>query len=293
MSTIAASPSRARSRPSSPGPSRSRRMPSVEAGGRAAVGGGRRRRGATPPGRPASTSRCLGEARRRPEPALLDQRPDPACRATLERRERAGGHPPGDGKLCATVGEHGPNGGQPRGERRCRRGGGQRPSREDDVGGRVQVEAETGPPAEVVHAVAGDLLEPARQGVVGGEVREVAEHAGPGHRDRVGRVAVVGQRARQVGGGRGHEGAVVGRARQRHRPGTQDDEPRRVRRRGQAPQTRPERLGELLLDEGDRRCAGRPEPGEVARRQLPSRGVERGGQRTRARRGAADGGPGP
>ena len=66
------------------------------------------------------------------------------------------------------------------------------------------------------------------------------------------------------------------------RPGSQDDEPGRARRRGEAPQPRPERLGPLLLDEGDRRRARCPEPGEVARRQLPPRGVERARERPRA-----------
>ena len=122
-STTAPSPRRARIRPSASGPSRSRRSPRIDAGCRtgrstarvrARSGGDGRRRSSRPPpraGRPVDEGR-LREPRRRPEPALLDEGPHPAGRASLQRGERARRRAPGDRKLRPTVGDHGLNGGQ-------------------------------------------------------------------------------------------------------------------------------------------------------------------------------------
>ncbi len=94
---------------------------------------------------------------------------------------------------------------------------------QDDVERAVDVDREPPPPAQVADRVPGDLVEPARQSVVAGEVGHVRERlAGMGDRDDVGRVAVVGEGPSILGAGGRHELATVGGRGQRDRPGTED-----------------------------------------------------------------------
>ena len=113
---------------------------------------------------------------------------------------------------------------------------------EHEVERAVDVDAQPPSLAKVGDRHARDLVEPARQHVVAGQIREAGEGvAGAGDGHDVGRVAVVRERARSVRGGGRDEGSTVGRAQERDRARAQDDEPARPGVIEQAPEPGTER----------------------------------------------------
>ena len=164
VSTIAASPSSARIRPSASGPSRSRSMPE-DRRGRPAGGPTAARRLA-----PGGSRRAARAPRRGPGPGSAPRRSSqPSVPAEVR---------PATSQLGATVGQDRPNGAsEPRRAEAARPAPrpGQRAAR---AGRRRAGESRSTPSRQrrrrSATRYAGDLLEPARQGVVGGEVREVA-----------------------------------------------------------------------------------------------------------------------
>ena len=165
----------------------------------------------------------------RPEPALLDEGSCPRRGAGFQPAEVRGRDPPGDQELGVRVIDHGPHTVH-RSTRRLGIGRVElrRPStaEEYEVERAVDVDAETPSAAPVVDGHAGDLLEPARQRVVGCEVGEVGEgRASAGDGDDIGRIPVVGQRLRQRRCGGRHKLPEVGRGRERDRAGAEDHEP--------------------------------------------------------------------
>ena len=161
-------------------------------------------------------------------PALLDEGSCPRRGAGFQPAEVRGRHPSGDQELGVRVVDHGPHAVH---RSTNRRGVGRselrRPStaEEHEVERAVDVDAETPPAAAVVDRQAGDLLEPARQRVIGGQVGHVGEgRAGACHGDDIGRVPIVGQRSRLRRRGGRHQLPEVGRGRERDRAGAEDHE---------------------------------------------------------------------
>ena len=196
VSTIAASPSRARIPPSASGPSRSRSIPSSEAGRR-----WMRRRARSPASSghaPAARSPAAHVPRR--SPGSGPGRDAPARRASPPRPDRRRAAPPGGPSPPP-----GPRPGDPRSGRRSTSAGAPRRPEQDQLERSVDVERQPPPAAQVGDREAGDLREPARQRVVAGQVRDVRERLRAGDRHDVGRVAVVGEGRRAVGAGGRHQ----------------------------------------------------------------------------------------
>ena len=96
-------------------------------------------------------------------------------------------------------------------------------SQQLDVERRIDVEAEARPVGELVHGHA-LLLEPARQPVVGLDVREGGEEAGVAEGDDIGGVPVVRQSAPLARGGDRDQRPQVRVGRQGDRPGAEHDQ---------------------------------------------------------------------
>ena len=115
----------------------------------------------------------LGQARCRTQAALLDPGPGPRRAVPLEPGQRRRGRPAGDQQLGARVGGDGANACDPRLEERqvdvAALAAG---ADEDEIERPVDVDREPPAPPQVVDLEARDLLEPARQRVVAGEVRD-------------------------------------------------------------------------------------------------------------------------
>ena len=104
-----------------------------------------------------------------------------------------------------------------------RRGRARHAAEQDEVQRPVDVDAQPPAPAQVGHLVAGDLRQPARQGVVGRQVRDVPQNLRPGNGHDVRREAVVRERPQAIGRCGRDERPPVRRRRQRDRAGAQDD----------------------------------------------------------------------
>ena len=158
----------------------------------------------------------------------------------------------------------------------------QRTTEEHQVERAVDVDAKTPPAAAVVDREAGDLLEPARERVVGGQVGQVGEGgAGTGHGDGISRIPVVRQYVRLRRRGGRHQLAAVGRGGERDRPRAEDHEPAIADLRDELAKPRPERTpgGPIRVDPDPRRT-GREEATPVPIGEMQSRGRRRAAQRT-------------
>ena len=131
------------------------------------------------------------------EAALLDEGPDAAGDAALEPAQRrvAETRPATSSsarrfvRTSARAASRSPTSGAGReAGRRCAR---RRAPQQQQVEGRVHVDAQPPARAEVRDGHSGPFLQPAGKGVVGGEWRQVRQIRGPRDRHHVGRVAVV------------------------------------------------------------------------------------------------------
>ena len=185
------------------------------------------------PRRAAVRAPQRGAAGCRPEAALLDQRPGPRPGAALQPAQVRSGHPPGDQQLRPRVGGHPPERGQARahGSGGLVRGQGQvgRPAdalEHQQVQRRVHVDRQPAAGGQVANRDARGLGQPARERVVGREVRQVAEDlARPGDRDDVGGVAVVGEGPPLRGAGRLDQRPAVRRRGEGDGAGAEHDQP--------------------------------------------------------------------
>ena len=95
---------------------------------------------------------------------------------------------------------------------------------EDEIERTVEIEPEPPAPSQVIDPVAGDLLEPARQGVVAGQIRDRGQRLDPRDRHDIRRVAVVREGDTRVIGRDRDECPAVGGGRERDRPRAEDDQ---------------------------------------------------------------------
>ncbi len=177
---------------------------------------------------------------------LLHEGTGPRGGRPLQPRECRGGRATGDQELGSSVAGHAPDAfdGSRDSLQADAAGAGHAghvaTTGQDDVERAVDVDRKPPPPTQVANFVPGHLVEPARQRVVGRQVREIGENLGcPGDRDDVGGVPVVGQGESVGGAGDGHEVAPVAIGRQRDRARPEDDEPGRCDRHGPAGEAAP------------------------------------------------------
>ncbi len=177
-----------------------------------------------PVGTPRRGRLVLRQARRRAKASLLDPRPRSCRRVQLEPCQGSGRGPTGDQQLGARVGCDGAERRDPRSEQR-EVGGAACPTGadEDEVEGSVDVDREPPAPAQVVDLEARHFVEPARQRVVAGKVRDRGQRLDSGDRHHVGRVAIVGECPARLSGSHGDERLPVVCRGQRDRPGAEDD----------------------------------------------------------------------
>ena len=153
----------------------------------------------------------LGQRSRGPQAALLDPRAHAGRRVALEPGERRGRRPTGDSssaRRSAATARRRASRAVTAAVSAGRLGAAGRPE-QHEVERPVDIEREPPAASEVVDLVACDLLEPARQGVVAGEVGDDGQCVGARDRHDVGRVAVVRQ-GRRPSRGRGRdEGPAV------------------------------------------------------------------------------------
>ena len=225
----------------------------------------------------------------RPQAAFLDQRTSPGGRRPLEPRQRRRRGPTGDEQLGARIAGCPTDGN----DRRLHAtevniAAGVR-AEQHQVEWTIDVDRQAPPPAEIADLVAGNLLEPARQRIVGRQVGDLRQaRPRPGDCDDIRRVAVVGEGEALLGTGDGHEVTQVARSGERDRAGSENDEPGRAIGTNERAEPGTERGGiGRSADDGDVRGPGRGEPLAVPSSERTTLGghpsLERAGIRGRLR----------